>query len=436
MGFFSFFLQCPPHLVLSTSVSLTEVVMESPLHVTAATQTGTDKLEESEREETPSARSSQQRQQQETRPFPLSSPSIPSSPSARRPSPYHSPHDSSIIQSTLNTTQERLHTLLNSYTSHSDRRKPDKPSDTSTPARTHRVKLKAPLPKFRKSAPQKNRSPVKGEGHRAVGRGKSYYVISTSSMGLHHWERCPRRSPSRIRKSTSLPSSPVVKRKSILSNFRTQSVKKSPSHQRTLSQGKEEEEEEEEEVLAMAASSKEPFVVRHSDSSMISRRNFCGEYSPVTPSTTTPSASPISRQKRQRSPHSAPGYGVSPGSARRRLAWGDGAVSSGTHLPTGPDGALVRKYLLHHHPGNTRHDVASPSQLIEEKVEKLIRECSNGRVRELTPPLPPPPPPFPPPPLPPPPPPPLYPVLSLLLLQRSVGSMGEDSLSEDNDRLR
>ena len=48
-------------------------------------------------------------------------------------------------------------------------------------------------------------------------------------------------------------------------------------------------------------------------------------------------------------------------------------------VKTAEDDTLIRKYLLPH-PGNTRCGLDSPSKIIEQKLERLLRECSSVQV--------------------------------------------------------
>ena len=293
----------------------------------------------------------------------------------------------------VNSAQTRLHTLLKSYSAHDAVTKATKPSPKS-PVRTHRVKIKPPVPTFKKTSFPRERSgerkirtslskggkqrvpPSRQSSSRQVEKERSYYTSSTASMGPHPWGQCPRRSSSR-----SLPSSPAGKQRSIL----VTSPSKSPAGASFTSPVKNELRQPE-----------VPFRVGTPDAGLMGRRDFCGELIPSPSSAVSHSSSNTRQRTRsatpcQRSPRSSSNLSTkpkSPGGARKKLSWETAVpgscpsrlnASRRTGLLVGSDSALVRKYLTR--PGTSGVGLGtSPSQIIGEKVDELIRECSEHTV--------------------------------------------------------
>ena len=289
----------------------------------------------------------------------------------------------------VNSAQTRLHTLLKSYSAHDAVTKATKPSPKS-PVRTHRVKIKPPVPTFKKTSFPRERSgerkirtkggkrrvpPSRQSSSRQVEKERSYYTSSTASMGPHPWGQCPRRSSSR-----SLPSSPAGKQRSIL----VTSPSKSPGASFTSP------------VKSELRQPEVPFRVGTPDTGLMGRRDFCGELIP-SPSSAVSHSSSNTRQRtrsatpRKRSPRSSSNLSTkprSPGGARKKLSWETAVpgscpsrlhASRRTGLLVGSDSALVWKYLTR--PGTSGVGLGtSPSQIIGEKVDELIRECSQHTV--------------------------------------------------------
>ena len=335
-------------------------------------------------------------------PLVISDDTLLSAPSLQQLSPSHSfsttpastrhrqTTSSQSLPPTLKSTKNRLHTLLKSYSAQDANTRATKPAPKS-PERRHRVTIKPPEPTFKKASFPRERlgerrartSPSKGEKRRVsprqsssrqVEKERSYYAASTTCMGPHSWGECPRRFSSR-----SLPSSPAGKRKSILVN---KSLSRSPGASFTS---------------PVKSEPEVPFRVGTPNTSLMERRDFCGELIP------SPSAVLHTRQRtrsstpRQRSPRSSSSLSTrpkSPGGAKKKLSWETTVPGScpsrlsksvDSHfLPSprpggrrllGSDSALVRKYLTR--PGTGVGLGTSPSQLIGEKVDELLRECSD-----------------------------------------------------------
>lgn len=152
----------------------------------------------------------------------------------------------------------KLHSLLDSYLESST----NKPKEPKT---THKVKFKAPVPKFPKPAAPPKLSQSAPPVVRSPLLSSQLYQSTTAKLGPHQWEACPRRSPKRQR-SLSSPSSPARRVKpSNFENIRPQSA-------------------DFDDLLALSdlddseiiMEPRPPFVVRHIDPHLMGRRNFCG----------------------------------------------------------------------------------------------------------------------------------------------------------------
>ena len=199
----------------------------------------------------------------------------------------------SLVNTTAGTVdgytsaREKLHSLLESY-----KRSQGERERQEVPKSPYRVKFKPPVPRFQSkhvlpaSRGQMRNGDCGDEGILSVSRlTTSSYQSPTVGVGPHEWQNCPRRSPKRVR-SRSLPSSPAPRAKfpkqapSPLHRQRATTVPNqipldrlgavhldcghpdlAPRQYRPQS----------------APDLRPPFVVRHPDPKLISKRNFCGE---------------------------------------------------------------------------------------------------------------------------------------------------------------
>ena len=189
------------------------------------------------------------------------------------------------------STQTKLHSLLNSYT------KPPSICAMFKEGPPRKVKLKPPVPKFisREALPD-NTAPQRNPKSFSTTNVPTFptpsnlrYTSISAGLGPHNWRECPRRQSPRkrwraSRRSASVPGFPVL---SHTKKWNMQSCSSRPSrHWRSatlpncvpleaLSL----------ETMDLALSPcrtaptfRPPFVVRHTDSRMLERRNFCGTH--------------------------------------------------------------------------------------------------------------------------------------------------------------
>ena len=185
------------------------------------------------------------------------------------------------------SAREKLHSLLESY-----KRSQGKREHQEVPKSPYRVKFKPPVPHFGSehvlptSKGQMRASESGDEGILSTSRLTTpSYRSSTVGVGPHEWQNCPRRSPKRVR-SRSLPSSPAPTTK-----FPKQAP--SPLHHQQATTVPNQIPLDRLEAVHLdcghpdlsprqyrpqsAPDLRPPFVVRHPDPKLISKRNFCGE---------------------------------------------------------------------------------------------------------------------------------------------------------------
>ena len=234
---------------------------------------------------------------------------------------------------------------------------------------------------------------------------KQLYRTVTSDIGLHPWELCPRRKPEKL----TARSAPVVNLSlpSSESNKRTNRVlllpNLAPSEGHCL--------EHTDPTLYPCSPTRTtpnlrpPFVVRHADPSVLSRRDFCGACS-------APSIMKHFKSKREAAAGDedqafdtvSPSVTVEKESAEFRATQSGpslselyekylGGTSTG-EVPTyeraslqlttlGSSAGSNRQFVGHDgkastlvaEPGNVRSGVPSPAKRIEEKVQRLRKEC-------------------------------------------------------------
>ena len=190
-------------------------------------------------------------------------------------------HPAPVGEENVTTTQARLHSLLSSYT---EPLWPEdgmgKESDVPIP-QPFRVKFKPPVPKFTKPQPPARDDPIIPNPPSLKTSGKLCYKTLSARVGPHGWEECPRRSPERRRRkrSSSAPSSPKLDR-------RTQSKTSHHSRALTLPNSVPLEALDLETLDPVLAprnpnsipDTRPPFVVRHTDPKLLSKRDFCGRH--------------------------------------------------------------------------------------------------------------------------------------------------------------
>ena len=223
------------------------------------------------------------------------------------------------------SAREKLHSLLESYRrSHGEREQQEAPKSP------YRVKFKPPVPRFRSehnlraSGGQERDGGNGDKGTLSTSRPTTpSYRSPTVGVGPHEWQNCPRRSPKRVR-SRSLPSSPAPRTK-----FPKQAP--SPLHRQRERATTVPNQIPLDRLEAVhldcghpdltprelrpqdAADFRPPFVVRHPDPKLISKRNFCGEvgvsavrhFPPSPPNPTSTQTSSAGRQLGSSAPPTA-----------------------------------------------------------------------------------------------------------------------------------
>lgn len=164
------------------------------------------------------------------------------------------PHEVEKDGLKMHETSQRLHSLLDSYLDPLQ----TKSRENKTP---YRVKFKPPAPKSSKKTPSKDSGYPADQGIELPQPSVSprLYKSVTSKLGCHEWQACPRRSPKRVR-SYSAPNL-TVSLKSPRQNLDERDL---PLTVSDLMSDLEE------------LDDLPPFVVRHIDSELIERRDFCG----------------------------------------------------------------------------------------------------------------------------------------------------------------
>ena len=186
------------------------------------------------------------------------------------------------------SAREKLHSLLESY----KRSQQGEREQQEVPKSPYRVKFKPPVPHFR----SEHVLPASG-GQTRDDESDEKGILSTShpttpsyrcqtvGVGPHEWQNCPRRSPKRVR-SRSLPNSPAPRAK-----FPKQAP--SPLHRERATTVPNQIPLDRLQAVHLDCSHPDltprqyrpqsapdlrpPFVVRHPDPKLISKRNFCGE---------------------------------------------------------------------------------------------------------------------------------------------------------------
>lgn len=190
----------------------------------------------------------------------------------------------SKFESTFERAQDRLHSVLSSYMEGDE--KWHGQSDS-------RVKCSSSQPKLKSSMSRKphySRTPADGGHSSKIRRTRNKTPGSafsqrknvtfrrwlstsiTAATGPHKWEACPRRSPTRQRRVSSAPASPTGRRTAAVSG---QACRRNLFSTGDLGGN-----------LRNASCSgvlgeRPPFVVRHADPKALTKRNFCGERSPL-----------------------------------------------------------------------------------------------------------------------------------------------------------
>ena len=299
-------LQHPPTLTFSTSTTLLEATVHSPIDAifgrpsasgttetdasekNTSTSTSRDDGSESPPEDAPhsgsAARSHASRKlfsssSQQVEKFLADGLELP---------PRH--HSAPVGEENGGTaTQARLHSLLSSYTeplrSEEDGR--GRESDVPDP-QPFRVKFKPPVPKFTKPQPPASwRVPMVGgdstdpDPPGLKSSSTLYYETLSARVGPHGWEECPRRSPGRRRRnrSNSAPNSPQPDRRTKPKVSHRGRAFTLPNSVPLEALGM----ESLDPALAprnpdSIPDPRPPFVVRHSDPKLLSKRDFCGSH--------------------------------------------------------------------------------------------------------------------------------------------------------------
>ena len=244
-----------------------------------------------------------------------------------------------------------------------------------------------------------------GSAH--TGTSKPLYRTVTSDIGLHPWQTCPRRT----QETLTAHSTPALNLSSLSSEpkQRTEKVRLQPNFASVDGLCLEHTDPT---LYPCSPSrvdpdSRPPFVVRRADPSVLSRRDFCGACPALSvvkhgrrkgevadgdenPSLSPPLTATVQResgvfQDRQSGPSLSELY-------EKYLGGGDGTQSIPTKSPpsqptttrrssTGRgadsrfDGPDEKTASIMAEPGNVRSGVLSPARQIEEKLQRLRKEC-------------------------------------------------------------